>query len=89
MPGGAHPEELAQSGHLAGWTQTADLRNVDADEINQALLMRGTYSCCVLNNSPMLGRARLLAQQAEMIMSSGGSGSSRKTSDTVRETCIG
>jgi hypothetical protein len=45
-------EELAQRDDLARRTQTADLGNVDADEISRSL-MRGTYSCCVLNSSPM------------------------------------
>ena len=37
VPGGADAEELAQRGQLPGHAQPADVRNVDADEIDQPI----------------------------------------------------
>src|SRR5260370_27976117 len=69
MRGGTPPEELAQSGPLGGGTKTADLRNVDADEINQPLFdERHVFVLCVEQFAHGYGRARLLAQQAKIVV---------------------
>src|SRR5206468_1355290 len=41
VPGGLHSEELAQGGHLARHAQTADLRDVDADVVDQSVCNQG------------------------------------------------
>src|SRR5881394_4196379 len=69
VPGGTDTEKLAQRGDLARRTQTADLRNVDADEINQPLFDEGhVFVLGVEQFTHGQRRTRLLAQQAEMIV---------------------
>ena len=68
VPGGADGEELAQRRHLAGHRQAADLRDVDADEVDQPVAIRATiHSLGLLNSSPIaIGRAGLLAELLEV-----------------------
>src|SRR5262245_63516420 len=67
MPGGANAEVFAQGRDLARRTQTADLRDMDADEINQPVFDQGQiFMLCVEQFAHRDRRVALLAEQREM-----------------------
>ena len=69
VPGGADAEELAERRHLARRAQAADLRDVDADEVDQPL--GDERHVFVLRVEQLAHRdrdARLLAQQPEVVV---------------------
>ena len=79
MPCRPHAEELAERRDLARRRQAADLRDVDADEVDQPF---GNERQVLLHRVEQLAHrdrdARLLPQLRNQALSSGGNGSSRK-----------
>ena len=69
VPGRAHPEELAQGLRLARHAEAADLRHVRAHEVDQAVRDQGhVFVLGVEELTHGDGHARLLAQQAEVLV---------------------
>src|ERR1043165_9592149 len=69
MPRSPNSEELAQRGNLPRRTQAADLRNVNAYEVNQALFdERHIFVLCIEQFALRKRNTRLLAQQTEVII---------------------
>ena len=69
VPGGLHAEEFAERGHLPRHAQAADLRDVDADEVDQPLGdQRHVFLLSVEQLAHRERNARLLADQPEVIL---------------------
>ena len=69
VPGRAHPEELAEDAQLARRRQPANVRDVDADEVDQAVADQ--RHVLVLVHEQLAHRDRdhaLLAQDAEVVV---------------------